>query len=351
MPNCFVFAQMPHSHRHVTPFHPHTKMQSSHRNILIAVFILVVAAMAAINWYTTREKTEEDLYAPAMAKLAQASSATLDLDVNTFLNPATFTGGKNSLMDSVDIPMTVSGSLALSFPVGGRVSGEANLDFEAGFGIAKLFHLDAVVTEIGRTYAKISDLPEELDDSLNVTDLGDVWFSVSGSDLGLLIPQLSSPEADPEPTDVLILTADAFRSAFAGMFVPYRRYENTVINGQASAHYEMLVDNSQLVDFLCVIAGTAHSGFCAPARKTAVGEYVHSRRFLAEAWISTVSGELQIIKLGIFPHNGAGGMPVVLTLALSDLGAPVTVIAPENASPISVVLMKVLRVPAASVGN
>ncbi len=326
-------------------------MRTKTRNILIAVFILAVILMAALNWYMNREVPEEDVYVPAMNKLVQASTAELEIDVNTFLNPADFMGGTDGLADSVDVPITISGPLALSFPVNGKVSGQTSLDFEAGFGIAKLFHLETVIIESGATYAKISDLPNELGDSLDIADLAESWFSVRGADLELVFSQMKSADALGEPTDVLEINANAFRYALSGLFVPYRRYDNTIIRGQAAAHYEMAVNNDRLIELFCLVVSAARNGVCSPEQKTALTEYVHSRKLMAEAWINLSSKDLQIIKLGIFPHEGSSGMPVALTLSFGELDAPVKTVAPADARPISVVLMKVLRVSAASFNN
>ncbi|MBU0624969.1 hypothetical protein KKF05_01355 [Patescibacteria group bacterium] len=327
-------------------------MIKTSRNILIIIFVLAIVIAAAISWYATKPEEDVDLYAKAVARLAQTKSFVVELELETFFDPSSFmTEGGSGLLGSIDVPLRISGPVALSYPRGGLVTGQAKLDFSAGFGIIKLMELDTLVAADGRLYARARNLPDDLGSALDVQSLNETWFSVGGQDLMRLMPKIGT-ENDWSGATAAI-QSDELRSALADWLIPYRRYQDTIISGHAVAHYEMLIDRDRLTNLLAVIIGVMRGRPCSEAERATILAGVNSRRLMAETWIDKVNNDLSVITLGIFPleDEGVVGMPIALTLTFKSFELPVELQVPTNTSPLSAVLMRVLRVPAANIVN
>jgi len=323
-------------------------MQGKSRNILIVFFVLAIVATVAITLFATREKEgTEDLYGVAMAKLSQTNTASLRLELDTFVSSAGLTGGDGGLLGAIDIPLGVSGPVSLSYPAGGVVSGQSELDFSAGLGLMQLMKLNTVLAKDGQLYAKVQDMPDDLGLSVDVSSLNDAWFSLSGRDLSQLMPWLDSSDSTPEFGQAAPVSADMLRSSIGGWLVPQRRYQDTIIAGQAAAHYDLLVDRAGLAKFLTDLTGALRGRLCSVQEKAAIAEHVDAQRLLAEAWVSQASGNLLLLKLGVFPEGDGAGMPVALTLAFSEFDQPVTLEIPADAVPLSTVLTRFMTGSAA----
>jgi hypothetical protein len=334
-------------------------MDSKRRNILIVVFVVAAVAVAAISWYASRPTAEDDLFAPAMTKFAASESVSLRLDMETFFNPTSLLeegrrgGGaeERSGLGSIDVPLQISGPLAFSYPRGGALTGTAELSFGAGYGLSELATLSAVISSDGQLYSKTENLPQDSGLPLDVTELNGTWFKISSQDLTRLSTVFGSKDESATNAPAVRIGADVLRTAAGGWLIPFRRYEDMQISGQPAAHYELLVDREGLSAFLAEIVGALRGRMCTAEERERIVAYVTGRRLLSEAWVAKGSGELLQLTFGSFPEGEGAGMPVALTLHFDGFNAPVQAEAPAEAETLSAVLMRVLRTPAASLGN
>ncbi|MFH1047392.1 MAG: hypothetical protein V1738_03755 [Patescibacteria group bacterium] len=323
-------------------------MDATKRNyLLMALFVVAVVGIGTVSLMARRTgKTDQGVYAPAMAKLSSANYLDLTVSLDTILRQTIGTGENVEVSET---PLNVSGPLRLAYPAGGALTAQANLTFGAVDQSLTLMRLETIIAANGQTYAQVNDLPTELNQSLDIGQLNGNWFSVGSDALAYLLPWLVKSGASDE---VVVLSqpinADSVSSTAAGILVPYRRYEDTVIDGRPAAHYEMAVDYELMKKFLTTVTEALRGGRCTDDERQAVARFVDERQMMAEVWIDIERMDVLTITLGLFPNTADGGVPLVLTLSVNGVNQPFSVEPPVDARPLSVVLMKALRLPAIS---
>jgi hypothetical protein len=312
-------------------------MSLTRRNILITIFVLLVVLTLLVSWYTRHQATDENLYDQALTKLARSQSLQVKVELETFFDPSKFTASDVSGgVSSLDVPLNISGPVTISYPKGSTVTGRAELDFSAGFGVIKLLSLDALLADDGGMYARVRNLPDDWNLSLDVKNLNDTWFSFSGRDLTRLFSWFGSSDSNELFATTSTLQADELRIAAADWLLPAQRYQDTVMNGRAAAHYELVIDRERLTDLLAVIVGALRGRSCSENERTAIVAGLNNHRLLAEAWVDKTNQELRLLTFGIFPTEGASdSMPLALTLAFTAFDGLIDSTAPPNVNPLS----------------
>lgn len=331
-------------------------MTSRRRIILVSVFVLAIMGMGLIAWISRNSGNsvpQYKLYRPAMEKMIQSGTLNAHLDIDTFLLvPAAGNADSASGENVTELPVRISGPVSVSYPSGSAVRMHGDMRIASSLGGDKLMNLGLVLSESGQLFARLSGLPNDLNDSMDIKQLNDTWFTVGSKALSKLLPWAVNEKDIVESGDSPHhISSSQLRAVMSGMFIPYKRYEDTTRQGHSAAHYEMAVNQDKVSALIVLLMQSVGGSMLSADQKTAIMEYVAQRRWMAEAWIDTERKNLLELKLGIFPKSGSQGMPVALSLQNFALDAPVSIPEPHDASPLSVVLMKVLRVPATSLNN
>jgi hypothetical protein len=196
------------------------------------------------------------------------------------------------------------------------------------------------LTDDGAMFAQVQDLPDDTGFQVSFEGVEDAWFSFAGQDLLRMMPWLTSPNDDPTAGVALPMSADVVRASVGRWLSVQEQKPDTTLANQAAAHFELAVDQLLLVDFLADLTGELRGNQVSTQERAALAEYVQSRRWLAEAWVSRSSGHLLMLKLGIFPNEGAVGQAVSLTLAFGEFNQPVVPFAPAQSTPLPALLQK-----------
>jgi hypothetical protein len=317
-------------------------MTNRSRNLLIAGFVLAVVALVAIGSIINRpsNSADQDLFTRAKTQLAQTDSATMRLELETAINPAAVTGQEAGLMESINLPIAISGPFNLDYPAGGRLAGEADLNFTAGMGLVQLMKLSLRLTDNGTMFAQVQDLPDDTGLQVSFDGVEGGWFSFAGQDLLRLMSWLDMTDAEPVAGQAVPFSADVLRASVGRWLSAGDRQADTTLANQAAAHFELAVDQELLADFLSDLTGELRGNKVSVQERAAITKYIQSRQWLAESWVSQSSGHLLMFKLGVFPIEGVEGQAFSLTLAFGEFNQSIEPAVPEESVPLSTMLEK-----------
>ena len=324
------------------------------RKSLIIIAVVAVAGMAAILWFVRRSE-RADHFTPAMEHLSSVGSFSAGVAVDTLFESASADGEGSETM-----PLRISGTSQVGRSSGGALVAKADLSVDVGDPASRLMNLSALLADDGMVYSMVDGLPADLADVIDVDALNGVWFSLGEDALAMLLPWTGSVGVEGtevkearEGTEARPFDFAQGREGTEGAWLlPGRRFDDTIMEGVPVAHYEALIDKGVLTARLADLTGSLRGQVCTAEDRVAIADYVAGRDFLTEAWIDKGRDRFYLIKVIAVPTaDDSDDHPVAVTVKFIGFGVPVEAEPPEGARPLTSVLMKLLRVPAADVGS
>lgn len=303
------------------------------RKSLIIVVVVAVVGMAAILWIVNRGE-RADHFSLATEHLSSVESFAAGVSVDFLYDPA---GTEDE--SGMTIPLRISGLSEVGYRDDGTMMAVADLSVDAGEPATQVMTIAARLPEDGTLYSMLDGLPPELGDVIDVVALNGSWFSLGEDALQTLLPW-SAGEGEGS-----VLSEDG------PLLLPGKRFDDTIMEGVAVAHYEALVDKSGLTSALVDLTGGLQGRTCTEEEKSAIAAYVAGREYLAEAWIDKRHDRFYLIKIVAMPTDDTDASPVAFTIKFTGFDKPISVETPEDARPLSTVLAKLLRGSASSVGE
>lgn len=306
------------------------------RKSLIIVVAVAAVGMAAILWFVNRGE-RADHFTPAVEHLSSAESFTAGVSVDFLYDPADTEDGSGTM-----IPLRISGLTEVGHPEPGTMIATADLSVDAGEPATRVMTVAARLPGDGTLYSMIDGLPQELGEVIDVVALNGAWFSLGEDALDMLLPWAGAAGEEG---------AETFIGGGGPLFLPGKRFDDTVMEGIAVAHYEVLVDKGGLTSALVDLTQGLRGRACTEDERSAIAAYAAGREYLAEAWIDKRHDRFYLIKIVAVLSDDAGALPVAFTIKFTGFDKPISVETPEDARPLSSVLAKLLRGSASSVGE
>ncbi|MEA3249824.1 MAG: hypothetical protein U9Q03_05750 [Patescibacteria group bacterium] len=303
------------------------------RKSLIIIVVVAVVGIAAMLWIV-RSGSRADLLTPAMEHLTSTESFSAGVAVDLVFDSS-----------GVAVPLRISGAGEFAYPDDGAMLASADMSVTAGFPSMKVMDAAVRLADDGRLYTMLDGLPQDLDSIIDVEGFNGAWFSLGESALSLLLPWvMEGAEAGEGAEDMLGGGTSVFR--------PGPRFDDTIMEGVPVAHYRLSVDRDNLAFLLTTLTRSVQGRICTEDEKIGIRDIVASREFIVDAWIDKRQDRFYLIKVVAVPlGEDEGASPVGITVKFTGFDIPVEVVSPDDARPLSIVLARLLRVSASSVGD